>query len=135
MSGFSNFLANAVLNSTLNGAAFPAISNVKFALFTADPTDAFSAGTEVSAGWYSRVIAGTYSAPSAGVSYNTLPKAFPAVTGAPVTVTHIGIIGTASAVDQLLYSHPLPAPVTMAIGGIYLVDSTGAAGDYTLSLV
>ncbi len=131
MSGFSTYLANAVLSSTLNGAAFPVISSVKFALFTADPTDAFSAGTEVSASWYSRVLAGTFSSPTAGVSYNIAATPFNAVTVSPVTVTHIGVIGTASAVDQLLYSHALPAPVEMSVGGIYLVD----ASDYTLSLV
>lgn len=137
MSGFSNFLANAILNSTMNGATFPTIRNRYFILCTADPTDSFSAGTEVSAAWYVRKAAGTYSVTS-GIGYNITRTEFPAVTGSPVTVTHIGIVEGASATDvtsNLMYSHPLSAPVTLAVGGIYAIDSTGTSGDYTLSLV
>lgn len=50
MAGFSNSLANAIINTTLRGQAFPTIRTTYFALFTADPTDAFTSGTEVSAG-------------------------------------------------------------------------------------
>lgn len=137
MSGFSTSLANAVLNYSLNGVAMPAIRNRYFALFTADPTDAFSAGTEVSAPWYVRQLTGTYNVGS-GTGYNITRAEFPAVTLSPVTVTHIGVVEGSSPTDvtsTLLYSHQLSAPVTLAVGGIYAVDSTGTSGDYTISLV
>lgn len=139
MSGFSNSSANAVINHHLRGQAAPTIRNVYFALFTADPTDAFSAGTEVSATWYTRVLTGAWSAPTAGVTYNTTRVEFPAVTLAPLTVTHIGIVEGANPTDvtaTLLYSHALQSPgKTLSVTDVYLIDSTGSAGDYTLSLV
>lgn len=138
MAGFSNSLANAIINSTLRGQAFPTIRTTYFALFTADPTDAFSAGTEVSAAWYARQPAGAFSAPSAGTSYNTTQVRFPAVTGASVTVTHVGILEGASPSDvtsTLLYSYPLTEPKTLAVNDVYVVDTAGSSGDFTQNLL
>lgn len=138
MSGFSNSSANAIINNHLRGQAAPTIRNLYFALFTADPTDAFTSGTEVSAAWYVRVLTGAWSAPTNGVTYNTTRVEFPPVTGAAANITHIGIVEGANPTDgtaTLLYSHPLSATKTLNINDVYLVDSTGSAGDYTLSLV
>ena len=46
MSELSDYLENAVLNLTLNGTAFTAISTPYLALFTADPTDAGTGAME-----------------------------------------------------------------------------------------
>lgn len=138
MSGFSNSSANAIINNHLRGQVAPTIRNLYFALFTADPTDAFSAGTEVSAAWYVRKPTGAWAAPTNGVTFNTTRVEFPAVTAAPCTVTHVGIVEGANAGDvtaTLLYSHALNATKTLGINDIYLVDSQGTSGDYTLSLV
>lgn len=138
MAGFSNSSANAVINYHLRGQAAPTIRNLYFALFTADPTDAFTAGTEVSAAWYTRQATGAWAAPTNGVTYNTTRVAFPPVTGAPVTVTHIGIVEGTSAADgtaTLLYSHPLSAPKTLGVNDQYVIDSQTTSGDYTLTLV
>jgi len=138
MSGFSNSSANAIINCHLRGPAPITVRNVYFALFIADPTDAFSAGTEVSAPWYTRVLTGAWAAPTNGVTYNTTRVEFPAITGTSVVVTHIGIVEGTSAGDgnaTLLYSHPLSSARTLNVNDVYLVDSTGTAGDYTLSLV
>ena len=138
MAGFSNSSANAVINNHLRGQAAPTIRTLYFALFSADPTDAFSAGTELSAGWYARKPTGAWAAPTNGVTYNTTRVEFPPVTGASATVTHIGIVEGSSATDgtaTLLYSHPLSASKTLGINDVYTVDSTGTSGDYTLSLV
>lgn len=77
MAGFSTSLANAIINATLRGQAFPAIRTTYFALFTADPTDAFTAGTEVAAAWYQRQPTGAFAAPANGVSYNGVNVEFP----------------------------------------------------------
>ena len=138
MAGFSTSLANAIVNTTLRGQAFPSIRTVYFALFTADPTDAFTAGTEVSAAWYVRRPAGAFAAPSNGVTFNSTRVEFPPVTGGPVTVTHIGLVEGSSPSDPtatLLYSEPLPSPRTLQINDVYVVDSATTSGDFTLSLL
>jgi hypothetical protein len=138
MPGFSNSLANNIINNTLRGQAAAAVRTTYFALFTADPTDAFSAGTEVSAGWYARRATGAFAAPVNGVTYNTTQVLFPAVTGAGVTITHIGIVEGASPSDgtaTLLYSQALTASKALTINDVFVVDSTGSAGDFTLTLL
>ncbi len=138
MAGFSTSLANAIINATLRGQAFPTIRTTYFALFTADPTDAFTAGTEVAAAWYQRQPTGAFAAPSSGVSYNAVNVDFQPVNGSPVTVTHIGIVEGANPTDPtatLLYSEALPTPKTLTVNDIYSVRSQGASGDFTLALV
>lgn len=138
MSGFSTSLANAIVNATLRGQPFPSIRTTYFALFTADPTDAFTAGTEVSAAWYARQPAGAFNAPASGVSFNSTNVEFPPVTGSPVVVTHIGIVEGATPTDPtstLLYSEPLPAQKTLTVNDIYTVRSQGTSGDFTLTLI
>lgn len=138
MAGFSNSLANAIVNTTLRGQAMPTIRTVYFALFTADPTDAFTAGTEVSAAWYVRKAAGAFAAPTNGVTFNTTRVEFNPVTGAPVTITHIGLVEGANATDAtatLLYSEALPTSRTLQINDVFVVDSATTSGDFTLSLV
>jgi len=54
MADMSDFLEVALLNSTLNGAAFSAVDNPYISLHTANPTDT-GTGTEVSGGSYARV--------------------------------------------------------------------------------
>jgi uncharacterized membrane protein len=122
MAGFSTSLANAIISATLRKQAFPAIRNTFFALFTADPTDAFTAGTEVAAPWYQRVPTGAFAAPNNGATYNAVRAEFPPVTGAQVTVTHIGIMGGNSA-------------RTLQINDVFLVDSQALTGDFTLQLL
>ena len=138
MSGFSTSLANAIINATLRGQAFPALRTPYFALFTADPTDGFTAGTEVNATWYQRVPTGAFAAPSNGASYNSVRAEFPPVTGAPVTATHLGIVEGGSVGDPtatLMYSEPLPSPRTLQINDVFVVDSQALTGDFTLQLL
>lgn len=138
MAGFSNSLANAIINSTLRGQAFPSIRTTYFALFTADPTDAFSAGTEVSAAWYERQPAGAFSSPTVGTSYNTTQVKFAPVTGSNITITHVGIVEGSSATDvtsTLLYSYPLTEPKTLTVNDVYVIDTAGSSGDFTQNLL
>lgn len=138
MAGFSTSLANAILNTTLRGQAFPTIRTTYFALFTADPTDAFSAGTEVSAPWYARRPAGAFAAPNTGVTYNTTQVAFAPVSGAAATITHVGIVEGSSPSDPtatLLYSYQLTEPKTLNVNDVYVVDTQGSSGDFTQQLL
>lgn len=138
MAGFSNSSANAIINYHLRATAAPAIRTLYFALFTADPTDAFTAGTEVAAAWYVRKPTGAWAAPTNGVTYNSTRVEFPPVSGAAATVTHIGIVEGSSATDgtsTLLYSFQLSVPKTMNVNDVYAVDSQTTTGDYTLTLV
>lgn len=138
MAGFSTSLANAIINTTLRGQAFPTIRTTYFALFTSDPTDAFSSGTEVNAVWYVRQPAGAFSAPNTGTSFNTTQVKFAPVTGANVTITHLGIVEGSSATDvtsTLLYSYALTEPKTLTINDVYVVDTAGSSGDYTQNLL
>lgn len=134
MSGFSTHLANAIINYTLRGQAMPAITGRYFTLFTADPTDAFTAGTEVSASWYARQATGAFAAPSNGTTYNAARVEFPAVTGAPVTITHVGIVDTDTG-GNLLYVEALPSPKTLQINDVFTIDSQTLSGDFTLNLL
>lgn len=138
MSGFSTSLANAIVNATLRTQPFPQIRTPYFALFTSDPTDAFLAGVEVSAAWYTRIPTGAFAAPNEGSTYNTTRAEFPPVKGSNVTVTHIGIVEAGAADDPtatLLYSEALPSPRDLKINDVYVVDSQALAGDFALSLL
>ncbi|MGL4576203.1 MAG: phage tail fiber protein [Burkholderiaceae bacterium] len=138
MAGFSNSLANALINSTLRGAALPTIRNRYFALFSADPTDAFNAGTEVVGAWYVRQPTGAFAAPTNGSTYNSTSVPFPPVSGSAVTVTHVGVVEGSSPTDPtstLLYSVELPIARTMQINDVYDISSIGSDGDWKLSLV
>lgn len=138
MSGFSTSSANNIINNLLRGQAAAAVRTTYFALFTADPTDAFTNGTEVVAAWYVRQPCGAYSAPANGVSYNTTEVLFPAVTGSGVTVTHVGIVEGANATDAtatLLFSQPLTVPKPLTVNDVFTVGSTGSSGDFAVSLL
>lgn len=134
MAGFSTHLANAIINYTLRGQAMPSVPGTYFALFTADPTDAFTAGTEVSAGWYARQDTGAWAAPASGVTFNSTRVEFPPVTGSSITITHVGIVD-ASTGGYLLYSEALAAPKTLQVNDVFVIDSATLSGDFTLSLL
>jgi hypothetical protein len=120
MAEMSNYLENALINETLRGTAFTAISTPYIALFTSDPTDAGS-GTEVSGGSYSRTSA-TFGAPSNGASVTTADVTFPQATASWGTVGWIGIYDAATT-GNLLYHTPLDASKTIDIGDIFKIAS------------
>jgi hypothetical protein len=144
MPGFSNSLANAIVNTTLRGQAFPTIRTPYFALFTTDPTDAFTGGAEVSAAWYVRIPVGACAAPVNGVTYNSTRASFLPVTGANVTVTHIGVVEGANPTDvtsTLMYVFRLEdgsgnaLPKTLTLNDVYAVETDTGTGDFRLTLV
>ena len=131
MSAASNFLENAVIESTLRGAAFPAITKVYVALHTNNPTDA--GGNEVtSAMWpsYARQdaakggsISSGWTAAADGVSKNALQLIFPVFDGsADLTVTHFSLHTALTGGNMLVYA-PLQAPRTVQNGDVFVVDT------------
>ena len=131
MSAASNFLENAVIESTLRGAAFPAITKVYVALHTNNPTDA--GGNEVtSALWpsYARQdaakggsTASGWTAAADGVSKNALQLIFPVFDGAAdLTVTHFSLYTALTGGNMLVYA-PLQAPRTVQNGDVFVVDT------------
>ena len=138
MAGFSISLGNAIINWALRGQSAPTIRTTYFALFATDPTDAFTAGTEVSASWYARQPAGAFAAPNNASSYNSTRVQFPPLVGGSVTVTHVGIVEGANATDPtstLLFSQPLSTPKVLSVNDVFVVDSETVSGDWTITLV
>lgn len=137
MSGFSTYLANAVAANTLNGTAMVTIPGRYFALFTADPTDAFTTSNEVqtaSAPWYARQATGSWASPTNGTTYNLNTIQFPAVTGAPVTITHIGIVDSLTG-GNLLYSQALTTPKTLNINDVFVISNGTGTGDCVINFL
>lgn len=131
MSAASNFLENAVIESTLRGAAFPAITKVYVAMHTNNPTDA--GGNEVtSALWpsYARQdaakggsISSGWTAAADGVSKNALQLIFPVFDGAAdLTVTHFSLHTALTGGNMLVYA-PLQSPRTVQNGDVFVVDT------------
>ena len=131
MSAASNYLENAVIESTLRGAAFPTITKIYVALHTNNPTDA--GGNEVtSALWpsYARQdaakggsIASGWTAAADGVSKNALQLIFPVFDGsADLTVTHFSLHTALTGGNMLVYA-PLQAPRTVQNGDVFVVDT------------
>lgn len=134
MAGFSTHLANAVINTTLRGQAMIGIGTPHFALFTSDPTDAFTAGTEVSDAWYARKPTGSFAAPSTGTTFNSTRVEFDPVQSAAITITHVGIVDGLTG-GYLLYSEALATPKTLQVNDVFVIDSATLSGDFTLSLL
>lgn len=116
MSGFSDYLENALFSATLRGATYSG-GAVFVALFTADPTDA-GTGAELTDSGYTRqrahqtVASDGFTAPTNGSGSNTKNLVFPAIVDTQVTVTHWGIFD-AQGSGNLLYHAPLTNPKTL----------------------
>ncbi len=123
MSGLSDYAEAALINAILRGTNFtaPTVASLRLALFTADPTDAGNINEVATGTWYSRVLTGTFTAPSpfgsTQQSSNVGSITFPAVTGAAVTVTHIGIFDAATA-GNMLFSAPMTSSKTLQVGDV-----------------
>lgn len=122
MAGFSTYLSQALINSTLRGVAFSVPSSLYLALFTADPTDNNVTANEVTGSWYGRVATGSWAAATGtgNTTSNNNQILFNAVTGSAITVTHWGIYDAASG-GNLLYCGALAASKVLNVGDIMTV--------------
>lgn len=134
MAGKSTYLEDKLLN-WLKGTTFPAApSTVYVALFTANPADDGTGGTEVSGGNYSRVAITTSSGWSAisGTAPRQISNSgivtFPTPSANWGTITGIGVYD-ASTAGNLLYWNSITSQVinsgvvaSMAAGNIVVSD-------------
>lgn len=120
MSEMSNYLENALIDAVLRNTSYTSPTTTYVSLHTADPTDAGS-GTEVSGGSYART-AGTYGAPSNGVTTNSAAIEFPQCTSTWGTVSHIGI-WDASTSGNMLFHTALDSSKTIETGDIFKIAS------------
>ena len=129
MADMSDFLEVALLNSTLNGAAFTPVNNPYISLHTADPTDA-GTGTEVSGGSYARVASSFAVASGTGGSVASDADAtFPTATATWGTVGWIGLWDAASS-GNMLYHTALDASKTIDSGDVFKITT----GNLTVTL-
>lgn len=123
MAGLSDYAEAALINAILRGTNFtaPTVASLRLALFTADPTDAGNINEVGTGTWYSRVLTGTFTAPSPSgstqQSSNVASITFPAVTVSAVTVTHIGIFDALTA-GNMLFSAPMTSSKTLQVGDV-----------------
>lgn len=116
MSGFSDYLENAIFNATLRGGSHTG-GAVFAALFTTNPTDA-GTGSELTDTAYVRQRAHTtvasdgFTAPNNGSGSNTRNLVFPAISNTQVTITHWGLFDAQTG-GNLLYHAPLTNPKTL----------------------
>lgn len=129
MAGFSDYVENAVLN-WMRGSAMPsAPSAVYIALFSSDPTDAATGGTEVTTTVRTAGrVAATFGASTAGAMSNSAIVDFGAAAGA-ATVSHFAAFDAATGGNKL-FSGALTAsksvtagdPVSFAAGALSLTS-------------
>jgi hypothetical protein len=131
MAEMSDYLENAMLNLTLNGSAFTAISTPYVSLHTAPLVDA-GTGTEVSGGSYARQSASFGTASGTGGSVSTdADITFPTATADWGTITHIGIWdGATVGSSNLLYHTALDTSKTITSGDIFKI----LTGNLTVTL-
>lgn len=97
------------------------------ALFTSDPTDTGSAGTEVSGGSYARTAA-TFSV-TGDTATNTAGIEFPAASASWGTISHIGIMDASSGGNMLVHA-ALSTAKAISSGDVFRIPT----GDLDITL-
>lgn len=111
----SDWLENEVGNQFLRGQAATVVAQAYIALFITDPTDA-NTGTEVTGGSYARVAV-VFDAPSPAGVFNNQLATFAEATASWGTVTHMGLMRTATATaEDLMYHGALTTSKAINIG-------------------
>jgi len=103
----SNYLKQRVINAALARQAFPSISNVFVGLFTTNPGDDGTTGTEVTGGGYARkqVIFGAPSFTGGTASaVNTTEVDFGIATADWRTITHAALFDAVASGNMLYHS-------------------------------
>lgn len=115
INAMSNYLEEKVLNAVLRGQAFPSIPKVYAALFTTNPGEDGSTGTEVSGGGYSRKEV-TFAAPTQVLDIATCTNSLEVDFGVATTnwgyITHSALYD-ASTGGNMLYHGALETPKTI----------------------
>ena len=125
MAGFSNHLAQAVINHFFRNTTQSSPANLYLALFLADPTDVTTTAlaNEVAATWYARRQV-QFEVPANATDVNTANTAqitYSAVTGAAVTVTHWGVFDALTN-GNLLGSGALTTAKTLNVDDVFVIN-------------
>lgn len=118
MAAWTNYAENKIIDAMLRAQALGAPATAYIALFTSDPTETGTAGTEVTGGSYARVAvtaslanwAGTQNAASTtassgtgGTTSNNAAITFPAPTANWGSVTHWALMDASTAGNAWIY--------------------------------
>jgi len=118
MSGYSDYLEQAIVNHVLRNTAYASPTSIYVALFTADPTDANVTTNEVGDSGYARQAA-AFDAPHAteGYSANSGAITFPAIVDIQTIVTHVGVYDALTG-GNLLFSQALNSSKTLEVNDV-----------------
>lgn len=132
---FADYLETAICNHFFKAGGSAAVAqptNLYLALFTADPTEAATGGTEVSGGAYTR-MAITFGAPAANGTATRISNSaqidFPTATAAWGTIAYYAIFDASTAGNKFIEG-PLAASKVINSGDIFRVP----AGNLTLDI-
>jgi len=115
LSGWGYYLAQEILDHTLNNSAYSA-PDVYVALLTTDVDRDGTGGVELSGSGYSRIShsgTGAWTSPVRGASSNATPITF--ITSCSASWANVGYMAlyNAATAGSLLFTWQLPAPITL----------------------
>jgi len=132
--GVCTNLANKLLDHVFKTTPYTVETNLYLALFTSSPTDAGTAGTEVSGGSYARKAHNTWDTASSGLTENTGAITFATATASWGTITHFLMLNhlsnAASSSNTLLWG---TLDASKAIGIDDVAEFADGALDITLT--
>lgn len=128
MSGFTDYLEDALLKHVFTNTAYTSPTTVYAALFTVAPSDT-GGGTEVSGGAYARQSMAFSVSGTGTLATNSSAVEYPTATADYGTVVAVGIFDAASSGNLLAYAN-LTTSKTVSSGDVFRFN----AGDVDITL-
>ena len=128
MSGFTDYLEDALLKHVFTNTAYTSPTTVYAALFTVAPSDT-GGGTEVSGGAYARQSMAFSVSGTGTLATNSAAVEYPTATADYGTVVAVGIFDAASSGNLLAYAN-LTTSKTVSTGDVFRFN----AGDVDRTL-
>jgi|TARA_R100001509_G_scaffold37146_1_gene20002 hypothetical protein len=128
MSGFTDYLEDALLKHVFTNTAYTSPTTVYAALFTVAPSDT-GGGTEVSGGAYARQSMAFSVSGTGTLATNSAAVEYPTATADYGTVVAVGIFDAASSGNLLAYAN-LTVSKTVSSGDVFRFN----AGDVDITL-
>tara|TARA_R100000773_G_C4212002_1_gene111355 strand:+ start:1190 stop:1579 length:390 start_codon:yes stop_codon:yes gene_type:complete len=128
MSGFTDYLEDALLKHVFTNTAYTSPSTVYAALFTVAPSDT-GGGTEVSGGAYARQSMAFSVSGTGTLATNSAAVEYPTATADYGTVVAVGIFDASTSGNLLAYAN-LTASKTVSSGDVFRFN----AGDVDITL-
>ena len=128
MSGFTDYLEDALLKHVFTNTAYTSPTTVYAALFTVAPSDT-GGGTEVSGGAYARQSMAFSVSGTGTLATNSAAVEYPTATADYGTVVAVGIFDAATSGNLLAYAN-LTTSKTVSSGDVFRFN----AGDVDITL-